>query len=232
MSSRQEEKQQRRQEREAAEHAAARSQARTARLRLGIGAVVAVAAIAILALVFSSGGSSSGDAAKADAATVKLPALKQADLKTAAKDAGCVLKTTPNEGRSHTTAKVIYKTNPPTSGDHNPVAAEDGLYDPGNAPAIGNSVHSLEHGRIELQYAPGTPAKTIDALETLGSEKLGFGTEGYHVLVFQNQTGMKSAVAATAWTQSLTCAKMTPAVYDAVRDFRTTYTDKAPELIP
>lgn len=233
MSSRQEEKERRRAEREAVEQASARSKARKDRMRLGLGALVSVAAIAVAVLVF--GRSSGGDAAvktPGDTAAVKLPALKETNLQVAAKAAGCTLATAPAEGRGHTTAKVKYKTNPPTSGDHNPVAAEDGLYDAGNPPPLGKSVHSLEHGRIDIQYKKGTPAKTIDALDTLGSEKLGFGTEGYHVLVFENQTNMPAAVSATAWTQSLTCATMNPRVYDAVRDFRTAYTDKGPELIP
>jgi uncharacterized protein YpmB len=232
MSSRQEEKEQRRREREEAEQAAARSQSRKARLQLGIGALVAIAAIVVAVLLFSKKDDSSSAKSATDAASVALPAPKETDLKTAAKTAGCTVKTYPAEGRDHTTGKVVYKTNPPTSGNHNPTAAQDGLYDPGNQPDIGMTVHSLEHGRIDIQYRKGTPAKTVSALESLGSEKLGFGTPGYHVLVFENQTNMKAAVAATAWTQSLTCPTMTPGVYDAVRDFRTAYTDKGPELIP
>jgi len=231
MSSRQEEKAARRAEREAAEAAAARSAARKGRLQLAIGGLVAVAAIALAIVLFSSksGDSSSAKTPKASGA---LPAPKETDLKTAARTAGCTLATTPSEGRGHTTAKVTYKTNPPTSGAHNPVAAEDGLYDPGNEPPVGKTVHALEHGRIDLQYKPGTPAATRAQLEALGSEKMTFGTEGYHVLVFQNQTTMPAAVAATAWTHSLTCSKMSPGVYDAVRDFRAAYTDKGPEIIP
>lgn len=232
MSSRQEEKAARRAEREAAEAAAARNAARKGRLQLALGGLVAVAAIALAVVLFSSSGGKGGGDAKAAKATGGLPAPKQTDLKAAAKAAGCTLRTFPSEGRTHTTAKVNYKTNPPTSGAHNPTAAQDGLYDPGNEPPIGMTVHALEHGRIELQYKPGTPKATIDKLETLGSEKMNFGTDGYHVLVFQNQTKMPSAVAATAWTQSLTCPAMNDQVYDAVRDFRQAYTDKGPELIP
>ncbi len=234
MSSRQQEKERRRAEREAVEQAALRSQARKARLQLGIAALATVAAIAVAVLVF--GRSSGGDSAAKEpgaAAAVKLPAPKETDLKTTATTAGCTLKTFPAVGDGmHTTAKVTYKTNPPTSGAHNPVAAEDGLYEPGNAPELGKAVHSLEHGRIDIQYKAGTPQATIDKLETLGSEKLNFGKEGYHVLVFENNTKMPAAVAATAWTKSLTCPALNDGVYDAIRAFRTEYTDKGPELIP
>lgn len=234
MSSRAEEKAARRAEREAAEAEAARAQARKGRIQLALDGLVAVGAIAIAAVVLgTSGGGNGGSSGKTtDPAKVAIPPQKDNNLQTAAKTAGCTLKTYPSEGREHTTAKVNYKTNPPTSGNHNPVPAEDGIYDTNNAPEIGNSVHSLEHGRIEIQYKPGTPKATIDQLETLGSEKLQFGTDAYHVLVFQNQTNMPAAVAATAWTQSLTCPKMDDGVFDAIRDFRTQYTDKGPELIP
>ena len=234
MSSRQEEKDRRRAEREAEEQAAARAQARKGRLQLGLGALVAIAAIALAVVVFGKKSNDTPSATKApsDAPGVKLPALADTNLESAAKAAGCTLKTFPSEGRTHTTAKVTYKTNPPTSGAHNPVWAKDGLYDPGNEPPIGMTVHSLEHGRIDLQYAKGTPTKTVDLLEALGSEKLGFGAPGYKVLVFQNQTSMPVKFAATAWTHSLTCDKLSPAFYDAVRDFRTAYTDKGPEIIP
>ncbi len=234
MSSRQEEKERRRKEREEAEAAAARQQTNKGRLQLALGGLVAIAAIAIAVLVFSGGDSGSDGGAKAADAGGKLPAQKETNLQVAAKTAGCTVKTFPAEGRDHTTdaSKWVYKTNPPTSGTHNPVAAEDGLYDPGNEPKVGLTVHALEHGRIDIQYKAGTDAKTIDQLETLGSEPLSFGSDGYHVLVFQNQTKMDAAVAATAWTQSLTCPKMDPGVYDAIRAFRTEYTDKGPELIP
>lgn len=233
MSSRQEEKERRKAEREAAEAAAARSAANKGRLQLALGGLAAIVVIAVAVLVFgSSGGSDAeGDAGTPEAVS-SIPAQKETDLKTAAAAAGCELKTFPSEGRDHTTDAVVYKTNPPTSGSHNPVPAEDGLYEAGNSPPIGMSVHSLEHGRIDIQYKAGTPKATIDDLETLGSEPMNFGKEGYHVLVFENQTKMTPAVAATAWTQSLTCPTMKPAVFDAIRAFRTEYTDKGPELIP
>ena len=233
MSSRQEEKERRRQEREEAEAAAARAASRKGRLQLALGGLVAIAAIAAAVLVFGGGGGGEGSAAGPEA-TAKLPAQKETDLPTAAKAAKCVLKTHPSEGNEHTTdaAKWVYKTNPPTSGPHHPEWAEDGLYEAGNLPELGKVVHTLEHGRIDLQYKPGTPRATIDKLETLGSEEMAFGTAGYKILVFENQTEMEPAVAATAWTQSLTCPTMNDGVYDAVRAFRVAYTDKGPELVP
>lgn len=233
MSSRQEEKQRRKAEREAAEAEAARSAARKGRLRLALGGLVAIAAIAIAVLLFSRTSDGGGGAGR-PVASAQLPAQKETDLKTAATAAKCELKTSESEGNEHTTdaAAWKYKTNPPTSGTHDPEPAVEGLYEAGNSPSLGKSVHALEHGRINLQYKPGTPKATVDKLETLASEELNFGTEAYKVLVFENTTKMDAAVAATAWTQSLTCPTMNDGVYDAVRAFRTEYTDKGPELVP
>jgi Protein of unknown function (DUF3105) len=83
------------------------------------------------------------------------------------------------------TSKVTYKTNPPTSGPHNPTPALDGSYEPGDPPAVEQSVHALEHGRIEIQWKPGLAPRSIGQLQTLANEN-----GGYHVLLFENQTNM------------------------------------------
>ena len=235
MSSRQEEKAKRKAEREAAEAAFAQAAARKGRLRLALGALagLAVIAVATFLVLGSTGDDTSSNGGKPESKT-DLPAQKETNLQAAAEAAKCTLKSFPSEGAEHTTeeSKWVYETNPPTSGPHNPEAAQDGLYEPGNTPATGLHVHALEHGRVDIQYKAGSPQPTVDKLETLGSETLGFGVEGYHVLVFENNTEMDAAVAATAWTQSLTCPTMNDGVYDAIRTFRTEYTDKGPELVP
>lgn len=235
MSSRQEEKQQRKAEREAAEAEAARGAARKGRIRLALGGLAAIAAIAVAVVLISGAGDGGGDGGgTAPEGKVSLPAQKETNLQAAAKAGKCVLKTHPDEGNDHTSdaSKWKFDTNPPTSGTHDPEPAEDGLYEAGNTPPVGKTVHAIEHGRIDIQYKAGSPQATIDKLETLGSEPLNFGTDGYHVLVFENNTEMEPAVAATAWTQSLTCPTMNDGVFDAIRAFRTDYTDKGPELIP
>lgn len=236
MSSRQDEKARRRAEREEQERKAAASAANTRRLQIVGGVILAIAAIAAVVIaVTSGGGGDGGDAQKAEAVSgVKLPAVVETDLGKAAKKAGCVQLNPPSEGQEHVSEPVDYsksKSNPPASGKHNPVAAEDGIYAAGREPEPENWVHSLEHGRIEIQYAPGTPKKTIDQLETLGSEEFN-GSPGYHVLVFQNNTKMPYAVAAVAWTHVLGCKTMNNNVFDAVRAFRKQWTDQAPERIP
>jgi hypothetical protein len=153
------------------------------------------------------------------------------NLAAAATAGGCTYKSYPSEGREHTTGKVTYKTNPPTSGKHNPTPAQDGLYAPGNEPAPENWVHSLEHGRILFQYKPGTPKAQVAQLQKVAEEELN-GAAGYHVLMFQNNTKMPTQFALVAWTKSLTCDKLDAKSEDVMRQFRKAFTDKGPELIP
>ena len=89
-------------------------------------------------------------------------------------------------------------------------------------------MHTLEHGRINIQYKQDTPASTVAELEALVAEQ----DEGYHLLLYENTTGMEPAVAATAWTHSLSCPEMNDKVFDAIRTFRNDYIDKGPESVP
>ena len=156
---------------------------------------------------------------------------RQEAEQAAQKAAGCTYKAYKSEGRTHTSKRVTYKTNPPTSGSHNPVPAQDGIYDPGNSPAKEAFVHSLEHGRVEFQYKAGASAADIAKLRKLAESKFN-GTAGYHTLMFQNDTNMPEAFAETAWTRSIACPKLTPQAVTAMTAFRTAFTDKGPEFIP
>jgi hypothetical protein len=234
MASRAEEKERRRQERLAQEEAERKAHARTRRLQLAGGALLAVAAVvAVIVAVASGGGTSSSDGpSPSDSASssVKLPVRKTSDLATAAKAAGCVVKSFPLEGREHTTATVTYHTNPPTSGNHNPNPSEDGFY-PNGAPPKERNVHALEHGRIEMQWKPGTPQNVIDTLQAIFNEPLK-GKSGYHQLLFENNTNMPFEVAAASWQHYLGCPKFNQNVIDAIRAYREQYVDKGPEFIP
>ncbi len=163
--------------------------------------------------------------------TITLPLQQTADLREAVEAAGCELVNSPDAGRGHDAAREFqasdYSTNPPTSGDHHPEWYEDGLYEPGATPNVGMLVHTLEHGRINVQYKPGTPEETVNQLEALLAE-----SEGYHMLLYENTTGMDYAVAATAWTHMVGCKEMSDEVFDVIRTFRTRYVDKGPEQIP
>jgi Protein of unknown function (DUF3105) len=221
MAHRSEEKERRRRERQEREEAARRAAARKRTLQLGGGVVAALVVIAVVAVVALGGGGGGGGKDSAD------PSQVTAD----AKAAGCTFRSFPSEGRTHTAGKVTYKTNPPTSGNHNPTPAQDGIYRAGNSPPKENFVHSLEHGRIEFQYKPGAPAADVAKLRALAEEPVN-GTPGYHMLMFENNTNMPEEFAATAWTKSIACPRLTPKAIDAMRAFRKAFTDKGPEFIP
>jgi hypothetical protein len=234
VSHRQEEKQRRREEREAQEKAARAKAARRQRLQIAIGGVVAIAAIAVVALLatgtLGGGGGGSDEVAADPASDATIPKQVIGDVDEAAKAAGCKLTHPEIEGRQHEERDFTpgdYKTNPPTSGNHFPQWAQDGVYPPGGTPPLGQLVHTLEHGRIDVQYKPGTPQETIDQLNALLAEL----NDGYHMLLFENRTDMDAAVAATAWGHSLTCPEMNDKVFDAIRTFRNQYIDKGPEPV-
>lgn len=221
MSSRQEEKEQRKQERLERERAAAAEAKRKRLLQIGGGAIVAAAIIVVAVLALTGGGSAArpGDAA----------------VKTAATAAGCVYRTFPEEGRGHTAdarTPADYKTNPPTSGDHNPDPAQDGLYVSGSEPLLGNWVHSLEHGRILLQYATDTPLSEVVALTRLYKEPVLDSGASYHMLIMRNNTKMPFQTAAVAWRHYVGCKDAGPKAIAAMRVFRDRYVDKGPEFIP
>jgi hypothetical protein len=235
VASRQEEKERRRKERLEREQAEQKRAARRKRMTLAFGGLLGVALIAgivVVVLVLGSDDSSGGPKKATNAAAdVKLPEQKTSDMQAAAKAAGCTLSNPAYEGANHEDKQFKpsdYKTNPPTSGNHTPDWYNDGIYAPGDTPDLGKTVHPLEHGRIEVQYKPGTPKETVDQLEAL----LGEEQDGYHMLLFQNTTGMQAQIAATAWTHSLTCPEMNDKVFDAIRTFRARYIDKGPERVP
>jgi hypothetical protein len=237
VASRQEEKERRRRERLEREQAEKKAAARRKRLQYVLGGVLGLAAIAgvVLILVAGVGGGDGGggegepaDVSEA-AANVELPQQQIGDVQEAAKAAGCKLASPEIEGATHETREFApsdYKTNPPTSGNHFPEWYDDGIYAPGDVPELGQLVHTLEHGRINVQYKPGTPENTVLQLEALLGEN-----DGYHQLLYENTTGMDAQIAATAWGQSLTCPEMNDKVFDAIRTFRNEYTDKGPESV-
>lgn len=152
-------------------------------------------------------------------------------LQRAAKAAGCVLIDPPNEGAEHVaqpTSSADYGSNPPTSGVHAPSPAPAGVYAREDAPDLEFTVHSLEHGRVNVQYAEDTPDATVEQLTKLAEDSDG----GYHLLLFQNQTNMPYAVAATAWDHLIGCKTFNAKTTQAIGEFWKTYVDKGPEFEP
>ena len=235
MASRQEEKEARRKEREERERKDAAAAARRKRLQLVGGGLLGLVAIGIVifAILSATGGGDDEQEAAAPAASAaaNLPEQQTTDMAAAAKAAGCTVSNPTFEGASHEQKDFTaadYKTNPPTSGNHFPDWYDDGVYAPGTTPNLGMLVHTLEHGRIDVQYKKGTPKADVAKLEALLAEQ----NDGYHMLLFENTTGMQPQIAATAWTHGLSCPDMNDKVFDAIRTFRARYIDKGPETVP
>ena len=254
MASRKEEKERLRQERIEAERQA--SAAGRSRLIIGYVIAGALALVIVVGLVIalagggddesSAGGSTtaSGDCSEANTdfgGTIPNgiecdnregtppPEIKLGDLTAAAKAAGCDLQLNlKDEGSTHLDPKTDdlpdYGTNPPTSGDHYPVPLADGAFL--ETPSPGNFVHSLEHGRIEIQYSSDLPEQAQLALKgVLDADPAG-------VDLFPNDD-MPYDVAVTAWTQLMGCDTFKGDVtLDAIRDFRDAYRGRGPEAIP
>jgi hypothetical protein len=233
MSSRQEEKERRKRERQEREAAEKAKVARKKRMQMVFGGVLglgAVAALIVVLVVVVLGGDDADDVPVGAAASI--PAQQEGDVEKAAELASCTYEPkVPNEGAGHEEKDFKasdYKQNPPTSGNHFPEWYEDGIYSAGDTPELGKLVHTLEHGRINVQYKPGTPADTVAQLESLLAEQ----NDGYHMLLYENTTDMTAQVAATTWGHSLTCPEMNDQVFDALRTFRNEYIDQGPEDVP
>ena len=249
MASRKEEKERLRQQRLAAERAAA-SRGR-GRLIAGyvVAGALALAVVAGLVVVIASGGSDNSVDACSNAhiknsggSTKGLepdcregtapPAIQFADLKTSAEHAQCDLRLNlPDEGNTHVpnSTPVDYKTEPPTSGNHNPVPIDDGAYkspispDPNHSGMnIRDMVHAMEHGRIEIHYKPSLPEDQQLALKGV------FDEDPDGMILFPDPA-MPYDVAVTAWTNMAVCPNYNETVLDMIRNFRDTYRGNGPE---
>jgi hypothetical protein len=229
------EREKRRQERIEAEQADAGSNRKRLIVGYAIAATVVLAA-AVVIFVLASGGSDSNGSKEGDAhinlntsigstngvepdsrAGTPPPPAKVTNLAVAAKQAGCDLRLhLKDEGHEHLpvgSPPPHYGTNPPTSGNHvePPYQQADGAYT--ETPAEIDYVHSLEHGRMEIQYAPGLPEKDQLALKGLYDTMYGA------TLLFPNDK-MPYKVAATTWTNLLGCPTYKGAsTLDAIRAF-------------
>ncbi len=198
-----------------------------------VGGVVVLAVAAVVIVLASSGGGGNGggeahinlnlsfgstNGVEPDGREgIPPPPVKVSDLRTAAKQAGCRLRLhLRDEGHEHIppgSPTPDYETNPPTSGPHvePPYQQADGAYS--ETPAEIDYVHSLEHGRMEIQYAPDLPEK--EQLELKGLYDTMYGA----TLLFPNDK-MPYKVAATTWTNMLTCPTYKgSSTLDAIRAF-------------
>jgi hypothetical protein len=214
---REEERERLREAREEKERSHTSSERKRLVIGYGVAAVIGLVVIAgIVAAVVSSGGGGGGDSAhinlesgssngiSPDDRTGTAVTVKVTPLQKAVKEAGCVVRLKlKDEGHEHIPSgseAPEYKTNPPTSGNHvePPFQQADGAYS--EMPLPIDMVHSLEHGRMEIQYSSDLPEEAQLELKGLYETMYG-GT-----LLFPNDE-MPYAVAATTWTNLLGCKK-------------------------
>jgi Protein of unknown function (DUF3105) len=249
MASRKEEKERLRQQRLAAERAAASTGQRRLIAGYVVAGLLALAVVAGLVVVIAGGGSDSGDIDACSNAHIKNsggtskglepdcregtppPAIQVADLQISAEQAKCELRLDlPDEGATHVpnSEPVQYETEPPTSGNHNPVPINDGAYitpitsDTSQETNIRNEVHALEHGRIEIHYKPSLPEDQQLALKGV------FDQDPNGMLLFPDPD-MPYDVAVTGWTNLVACPTYNEGVLDVVRNFRDAYRGNGPE---
>ena len=178
--------------------------------------------------IATSTGNSNG-LAPDDRAGPAPPSVSTTDLTAATAAAGCRLREDlPEEGRDHLSREDEvpgYGTVPPTSGDHigPPLQQADGAYLDPAAPQ--DVVHSLEHGRVAIQYDPDLPRKDQLALKGL------YDTVYSGALLYPNPD-MEYAVAATAWRSLIGCPRYEgAATLDAIRAFGFAHFGQAPEKV-
>jgi len=226
VASRKEQKEKLRRERMEREQAAAAAAARRRRMGYVVaGVLVAAVAVALVAIAFASGGDSGGKSSSSGSwPSGSIPRQKISDLNAAVKAAGCTFKSPKNEGAGHTTKPQTYKSQPPTSGSHNPVPAHDAAFltSPGNE----HLVHALEHGRVIYWFKSTTPASVRGALKKLYDE------DNKLVVLAPDTAPMPYAVAASSWGKFVGCPSYNNKVPDAFRAFRDAYRLKGPEYFP
>ena len=160
------------------------------------------------------------------------PEIQFGDLEESARQAGCELMLDrPEEGRAHFTdeSKGDYKTNPPTSGDHfassetGSGAVADGAYL--TTPPESRLVHAMEHGRVQIRYAPELP-------EAEQLELKGVFDESPGGMIMVPDPDLPYDVAVSAWENAIGCKSYDPLVLDVIRNFRDTYRGNGPENFP
>jgi hypothetical protein len=142
---------------------------------------------------------------------------KVTDMRKAAEEAGCILLigTKPDRGKqvSPGTAPPEYQTEPPASGAYvePPHQQADGAYM--NMPAAIDQVGALNNGRMTIQYAP-------DLAEEFQLELKGLYDTMYGATLLFPNDEMHYAVAATTWTNFLSCSGYgKQKTLDAIRAF-------------
>lgn len=133
----------------------------------------------------------------------------------------CIVDEKHDEGRRHV-ERPTYDIDPPSGGDHAPVAAStERVRSTGGTASDGELVHALEHGYVVVWYRPGLSSAEMDALTALQRRY------ERDLLVVQ-RNGLRSTVAATAWHRRIMCDQV---AVEALAAFTDAYRNKGPERV-
>ena len=239
MSHRREQKEALRRERELREQQARAAEPRTKMVGYGGAAVLAIAVVAVAIVLFTGGSDSSSGANNGGNVFPdggSFPEQKVFEVAPAAKAAGCQLQTKKGSGvATHTTDlsdRVKYNTNPPTTGRHYEIPADDGIYS--TAPQDEQLVHNMEHGRVIIWVKPSLPEKQRADIAALVKD------DSYQMVLVPRKN-MPYAVAATAWDadpqpggtgELMLCNTVNDKTFDALQAFRDEHRSQGPEPIP
>jgi hypothetical protein len=157
-------------------------------------ALVALVAVFVPGIIAFMNGAAGGEPSR----RAPLP------IEEVARKSGCSVSEF--DGRDH---------NPPVSGRFvERTRAEDGSYVGRQQPSLTATIHSLYHGRVLIQYRPDLPQRQVEQLHRLVS------SDTDRVLLFANQTGMESPVAATSYLSLMTCPRVDARTLRALRIYR------------
>jgi Protein of unknown function (DUF3105) len=238
VSHRRDQKERLRKEREERERQARAAEQRKKMVGYGVGGALALAVLVVVIVLATGGdggGGSDAQAAEVFPSGGSFPKQTIFDVKPAAAAAGCKLRTVKATSREHTTSlstHVKYSTNPPTSGKHYEIPAQDGIY--GDAPQDEQLVHNMEHGRVIIWVKPSAPKDVRADLRALVED------DSYQ-MVLVPRPNMPYEVATTAWDadpapngtgELMTCTKVTDKTYDAIAAFRDEHRSQGPEPVP
>jgi hypothetical protein len=182
--------------------ATSRPGARRALAAYIVGWLVAAAVIATLAVAALNG---------PEPDEVNLPPVRETNLDTAAKAAGCRLDR----------ARAGERLNPPVDGVAATAPAPPGTYDEPLASAA--LVAAMRRGIVVIHVRADIPQETLDAVDDLRAA-LPEGT-----IVAKNDRAMPFAVAITAYRRLLGCPRADARTFDAVRLFRGRFVGTGPD---
>jgi len=237
MSHRREQKEALRRERELREQQARAAQQRKRMVAYGAAGMIAIVAVAVVILLATGGdaGSGPGNSGNVFPDGGSFPKQTIFDVGPAAKAAGCELITKKATSREHTTSldkRVKYNSNPPTTGEHYQIPAQDGIY--GEAPQDEQLVHTMEHGRVIIWVKPSLSENERADIRALVDD------DSYQMVLVPRRN-MPYEVAATAWNANpapngtgrlMGCQKVNDKLFDALAAFRDENRSQGPEPVP